>query len=149
MYVVFDLDGTLADLTHRLHHIQKDPKDWDSFFSPAEVSKDAPIREMLNVYQDLVDAGNLVEVWSGRSDVSRLATTEWLWRWTGIRVLSEKLRMRPDGDHQDDERLKAGWLEEVMAHGEKPNLVFDDRQRVVDMWRSYGIRCCQVAEGNF
>jgi len=27
--------------------------------------------------------------------------------------------------------------------------VFDDRDKVVKMWRNQGLRCCQVAEGDF
>jgi len=33
--------------------------------------------------------------------------------------------------------------------GYTPSVVFDDRDRVVKMWRENGIRCFQVAEGNF
>jgi hypothetical protein len=33
MDILVDIDGTLADCTHRLHHIQKQPKDWDAFFA--------------------------------------------------------------------------------------------------------------------
>ena len=32
---VFDLDGTLADVRHRLHHIEGRRRDWDAFFSAA------------------------------------------------------------------------------------------------------------------
>ncbi len=34
--VIFDIDGTLADCSHRLHHIQKDPADWDGFYEACE-----------------------------------------------------------------------------------------------------------------
>ena len=29
--IICDIDGTSADLGHMLNHIQKKPKDWDSF----------------------------------------------------------------------------------------------------------------------
>lgn len=38
---IFDIDGTIADLSHRLPHIQKEPKDWDAFFGC--VADDAPM----------------------------------------------------------------------------------------------------------
>lgn len=41
---VFDIDGTLADLTHRLHHIQKQPKDWDAFFDACAAYVSLPRR---------------------------------------------------------------------------------------------------------
>ena len=31
--VICDIDGTLADVQHRLHHLEGDPKDWDGFFA--------------------------------------------------------------------------------------------------------------------
>ncbi len=32
---VFDIDGVLADVRHRLHHVAARPKDWDAFFGAA------------------------------------------------------------------------------------------------------------------
>jgi hypothetical protein len=42
-------------------------------------------------------------------------------------------------------------LNEILKTVDKSNILYavDDRQRVVDMWRSNGITCLQVAEGNF
>ena len=39
--------------------------------------------------------------------------------------------------------------ERIRKDGYEPFLVFDDRQRVVDMWRRNGIQCCQVAPGDY
>jgi hypothetical protein len=61
----------------------------------------------------------------------------------------EQLRMRPVGDYRDDAVLKEQWLNEARVLGKAPDIVFDDRQRVVDMWRRNGITCCQVAPGDF
>ena len=30
---VFDIDGVLADVRHRLRHVEQRPKDWDAFFA--------------------------------------------------------------------------------------------------------------------
>ena len=38
--VIFDIDGTLADCSHRLHHVTGDKRDWNKFF--AEMSEDPP-----------------------------------------------------------------------------------------------------------
>jgi hypothetical protein len=40
-------------------------------------------------------------------------------------------------------------LDKIRLDGYNPTLVFDDRSRVVEMWRKNGIKCFQVAEGNF
>ena len=34
-YVVVDLDGVLADVRHRVHHVERRPKDWAAFFAAA------------------------------------------------------------------------------------------------------------------
>ena len=47
-----------------------------------------------------------------------------------------------------DEKLKLQWLSD-MDWKDNVEMVFDDRQKVVDMWREIGLTCMQVAPGNF
>jgi hypothetical protein len=56
--------------------------------------------------------------------------------------------MRPEKDYTPDDALKHKWLMEL-GGPDKIFCVFDDRQKVVDMWRSHGITCFQVAPGKF
>lgn len=140
--VVFDLDGTLADCSHRVHHILHKPKDWRAFF--AACGTDVPIEPLVTLCRNMCEDYEKyrVEIWSGRSDEVRDETREWLgkhvgWGWA-------KLRMRKAGDHRTDELVKA----EFLTYG-SPDIIFDDRSRVVDMWRSHGIVTCQVAPGDF
>ena len=58
--------------------------------------------------------------------------------------------MRRAGDFTPDEVLKRKWYEELGSH-DKARLVavFDDRDKVVAMWRSIGVACFQVAPGKF
>lgn len=148
MFVVFDLDGTLADCTHRLHHIQlpETPEhdwpgqDWQAF--NAATIDDSPITPFHEVAQALIAAGHRVEIWTGRSDHSRADTEAWL---TTHGLAGVPVRMRPGSDNTADHRLKVQWL---AAHG-RPDLIFEDRARVVKMWRDEGIICAQVAPGDF
>lgn len=73
---VFDIDGTLADCSHRLHHIQKQPKDWPAFF--AGCADDAPITHIVDLAIMLTDADRVLVFVSGRSDECREATQKWL-----------------------------------------------------------------------
>ena len=34
--VIFDIDGTLADVSERIHHVRKKPKNWNAFFQGME-----------------------------------------------------------------------------------------------------------------
>ena len=57
--------------------------------------------------------------------------------------------MRKAGDYRPDAKVKEELLTQVKADGYEPILAFEDRERVVDMWRRNGIQCCQVAPGDF
>lgn len=147
---LFDIDGTLADLTHRLHHIQPPlradgqygPKNWDAFFDAC--GDDKPIPHMIGICRDLMASAPVVFV-SGRSDRTRRVTQNWL----ASNCLFGDLYMRRDGDHRPDHIVKAELLDKIIADGKTPIMAFDDRDQVVKMWRSKGIPCAQVADGNF
>jgi len=145
--IAFDLDGTLANIEHRLHFIKGDdkPKDWRSFF--AACVYDEPITTLLCLVRELA-TGNYIEVWSGRSDEIRPQTEFWLAQHGLKWAKGNRLRMRKSGDYRPDHVVKAEWLDAIDPP-ERPHLAFDDRQQVVDMWRSKGVLCCQVAPGDF
>lgn len=139
---LFDIDGTLADCSHRLHHILKHPKDWPAFF--AAVIDDAPIPHMVKLVMDLDESREIVFV-SGRSDECRGATVKWLEKY----LITAPLYMRKAGDHRDDDIIKIELLTQIRDDGFDPIMVFEDRKRVVDAWRAAGVPCAQVADGNF
>ena len=80
MRVVFDLDSTLADGEHRLHHIKKEPKDWDAFF--AKCRGDKPIDNTIELLRTtLLKLDTQVEIWSGRNQQGiRCATRSYITR---------------------------------------------------------------------
>lgn len=142
---LFDIDGTLADLTHRLPHIQKKPKDWDAFF--AACLDDKPITHVVELARTLSYEEDIVFV-SGRSNRVQHQTVRWLSD-QGLPVHSTRLFMRRDGDHRPDHLVKAELLIAIREAGWEPIMAFDDRDQVVKMWRAAGIPCAQVAEGDF
>ena len=148
--IVFDLDGTIANLDHRRHLV--DPthpafpgkKDWDEFARRCiyDTSFEAVIRILNHLWDD---SPWYVQIWTGRFEKYRKDTMEWL---AHNHVMYDALRMRPDGDYTPDHELKEQWLFEV-GGAENILCTFDDRQRVVDMWRRNGVQCFQTADGNF
>lgn len=144
MFVVFDLDGTLALNEHRQHHVEKpagEKKDWKAFYEACD--KDELYWQIALVLRAMRDFGHEVEIWSGRSAEVLGKSMAWLYRYELDHV---PFRCRAEGDHTPDHELKKKWLDEAPK---KPDLVFDDRASVVAMWRENGIACCQVAPGNF
>jgi phosphoglycolate phosphatase-like HAD superfamily hydrolase len=117
--------------------------DWDAFFDTCD--KDRPNTTVVEMYR-LLKARNPVYVFSGRSSAVAGKTLSWFYQ-HDIPV-PDVFKMRPDKDYTPDEQLKMKWLEEI-GGPERVFCVFDDRQKVVDMWRSKGITCFQVAPGNF
>lgn len=149
MFIVFDLDGTLANCEHRRHLVTKDRKDpqWREFFR--RCVDDTPIKHIIEVFWALImsDDNHRIEIWSGRSDEVLLETKGWLLDHVTAQT-SILTRMRPAANTEPDDVLKERWLLEL-APGDRPQLVFDDRDKVVAMWRRNGIPCIQVAPGAF
>lgn len=148
MFVVFDLDDTLADTRHR-HHIlgsgdySTEQEMWDAFFK--ECDKDLPKLEIIEVLNSMAKSGHEIEIWTGRSDIVREQTETWLSKHLNDDLGLIRLRMRKQGDHRRDIDVKSDFMQESQT----PDLVFDDRNSVVRWWRQQGIACCQVKESDF
>jgi hypothetical protein len=146
---IFDLDGTLADIAHRRHHVMGDNHDWPAFY--AECDKDTPNWPVLFTLDALSRHAD-VWIWSGRSDEVRDKTLDWLYKNTMFdpEQIARILLMRPAGDYTPDDQLKKTWYE-ALSEIDKRRIVavFDDRDRMVAMWRSLGVACFQVAPGGF
>jgi predicted secreted acid phosphatase len=146
---VFDIDGTVADCAHRLHHIVRKPgddrpKDWSAFH--AATSADVPIAHMVEVCRAIFEAGEFVVFVTARSEECRAATEAWLAEHV---VPEQAVYMRRAGDRRKDDVVKMELLAELRRDGWSPVMVFEDRTRVVKAWRAAGIPCAQVAEGDF
>jgi len=146
---IFDLDGTLADATHRLHLIQNGRKDWDLFYE--QCVHDKPIWGTIDTLTSLHESGATCLIWTGRGDKVLPQTRDWLYSCIPQNIVDRcRLRMRKDGDHREDVVVKQEWLDELDPLARRQIVAaFEDRKRVVDMWRKNGIICYQVAEGNF
>ena len=93
--------------------------------------------------------GHRVVIFSGRSKATKDATKDWL---NDLDIPFDVLKMRPtDGGFKwmKDDVLKKKWLDDLFPNTDDITCVFDDRDKVVQMWRDNGITCFQVAEGNF
>ena len=136
MLVVFDIDGTLANIEHRLGYVRSKPKNWAAF--DAGIPNDKVNAPVAAVFHQMVDAGHAVILASGRNERSRAATEQWLAE-NKLRGY-QKLYMRKADDFRGDDIVKQEILDEIIRdYGKKPDMVFDDRKRVVDMWRRNGI----------
>ena len=146
--VIFDLDGTLALIDKRRAKatLPNDKIDWKEFFAPENIQLDEPNWPVIESFKALQEAGNIVGIFSGRDDISKIETKEWL---ADFGINPDFLRMRRNGSFVPDDKLKKLWLNDLIQDGHDIMCVFDDRDKVVKMWRDNGISCFQVAPGEF
>jgi predicted kinase len=140
---IVDLDGTLFDCRHRLHHVLPGGKrDWQAFF--AAMKDDTLIEPVARVVDALASRYKVVLA-SGRPEEWRPLTEFMLDEGA---VPYDSLYMRATDDTRPDHIVKAEILRAIKDDGFQPFIVIDDRQSVVDMWRENGLVCLQAAPGS-
>lgn len=144
--IIFDVDGTLADCEHRRHFVSGHIKNWEAFFQA--MVDDSPKWSTLALLKSFCEAQKMLIIFvTGRPERYRSITNNWLMTHTGY--LCGHLFMRPDGDTTPDEVFKKKVYDEQIKPFYDVMLVVDDRSKVVKMWRSEGLECWQVDEGDF
>ena len=147
MKLIFDVDGTLMDITHRRHLVDgSQPKDWDKFLDPEVMKGDTPNQPVVDIAIAMQEQGHDIVVVSARNERHREVTEQQL-VYAGVNF--SHLFLRPDGDFRSDDGFKEEVLDALIAQDWKPDMVFDDRDQVVAMWRRRGLVCVQVAKGDF
>jgi len=104
---------------------------------------------VIKMAQILAESGHMIAIFSGRSKGTQFSTKSWLNRHN---VPYHVIKMRPTGRDwifKPDDQLKQNWLDDLFPDKSKIVCVFDDRNKVVDMWRKNDLTCMQVAPGNF
>lgn len=138
--VIFDLDGTLCDIEHRLHFVKDGNKDWDGFY--AACVDDLPKPSIIELALMCEDARHRIIISTGRSEDVREQTVLWLAKHG---VPYDELIMRPRASYIPDQAMKKAWLDQG-KFGHKDDILFvvEDRDRMVKMWRDQGLTCLQV-----
>lgn len=145
--IICDIDGTVSLRNGR------------SPFDYSKVKEDTFDPRMREVLMKFINNHTPILFVSGREDIGdcRKDTEEWIeenligqykeklsgkdWRW--------KLIMREKGDHRGDEIVKKEIYDKQIKPIYDVLCVFDDRDKVVKMWREEGLLCCQVYYGDF
>lgn len=145
--IICDLDGTLCNIDHRLHHV-KGPgkKNWKAFCD--EIPNDSVNKWCHSILWNYMFGCHYEIVYcSGRSDEYRKITEEWLDK--HIQLDYDGLYMRRRNDSRADYIAKEIILDfELLT---RYNILFaiDDRQQVVDLWRRRGLVALQCSKGDF
>ena len=142
--IVFDIDGTLANIEHRRSFVATKPKNWKAF--NAGIVNDTPHEDIVWLARRLFDHSTTVVLCSGRGEEQREVTEKQM---KDCGVTFDKLFMRPAKDHRPDDVIKVELLQQIRSEFGNPWLWFDDRSRVVNAIRAEGVRVLQVAPGDF
>ena len=130
---VFDVDGVLADVRHRLRHVERRPKDWDAFFAAAV--DDPPLERGVALARESARDCEVVYV-TGRPEHCRADTLTWF----AEHGLPEgELRMRRPRDRRPARVAKPELLREL-ARGRTVAVVVDDDAQVCDAYEKAGWR---------
>ena len=147
--IIVDIDGTVALRNNR------------SPFDYARVGEDSVDHRMAHLLRNLICECEEYDVFfvTGREAVDncREDTIKWIndniysHTWEGIMgpEYNWKLFMRDEGDHRSDEIVKKEIYENHIAPYYDVVCVFEDRNRVVKMWRGLGLLVAQVWDGVF
>ena len=137
--ILVDIDGTAAKIHDR------SPFDWSN------VGRDLPNTPVLNVVRAMRATGYAVVFLSGRDSAARTETVRWLQKYLDWKeVVDYQLFMRLQNDMRKDSIIKRELFDAHIRGRYFVELVLDDRDQVVSLWRrDMGLTCLQVDYGDF
>ena len=114
--IVFDIDGTLADLSHRLKFVSGEHKDWERFYQGVgEDEVIVPIAQLFAMYASSLPPDSKLLCITGRPERTRAATLKWFREKIGPEP--DAIYMRKDHDFRPDVEIKREWVEKLRKGG--------------------------------
>ncbi len=142
--IIFDIDGTLADISHRLE-LFKQGKKKEFYGLMGDDGINEPVLMMLEALNTCYKINFLFV--TGRMERHRAKTAKWLFDNTCYSGKQNKLLMRKENDYRNDAIVKKEIYEEYIKDNYDVIAVFDDRKRVVEMWLPLGLFVFDVGQG--
>jgi len=150
--VVFDLDGTLADVSSRRKELNSllgkgvsKSKAYNWFFSNEALSLDTPNKHITEIFRLLlVHSDKKLIVLSGRPWKQRDGSLNFIKN--HITQKPVEFYCRPYGESKKtDYDFKKTWITNASRLGAPIDYAFDDQKVIVDLWRESGITCFDCA----
>ena len=137
---IFDIDGTLSDMTHRVHHITGGNSNWDEFFDNQHL--DRPYEDVF----DILHAISLDRIMdkiifvTARPERYRGVTNKWLQENIEYFIEDEDLYMKPNDNTDTDAVFKVNLINQWLTDNPtfKVGAIFDDRPTVIKAFREQG-----------
>lgn len=146
-YILCDLDGTLADITHRLAYAKGETKNWGEFF--ARIPDDVLREDVAEIVSEFARQGYDIIFLSARPETYKKQTLVWLIKHMENRLSNGFLTiiMRRGNDKRPDVEVKQDLLNFHFPDRSLIKMVIDDRPSVIRMWRENGLQVMDVGKG--
>ena len=149
-YIVFDIDGVLADCSHRLKYIHGKDKDYDKFYSDEEIMKDRLILDITDIIialgnfddytgVDEEDQTRIIFV-SGRNRKCLSSTIRWLETNLNVCINEDNLFLRSENDWRPAYQVKEDLIKDHIGF-KNILFAFDDDDQVNEMYKKHGVMC--------
>ena len=134
-FVIFDIDDTLSDTTHRRHFVERvKGNDWTSFF--LSCGKDSEKEEIVRLARKLAANGLGIAIMSGRRQSVRDISVDWLEK-AGINA--DRMFFRREKDFRKSHVVKQSWTEVLLSEGHEIVMALDDEEPNRRMFSGLGI----------
>lgn len=140
--IIFDIDSTISNPSHRLQYLLHKPKNWNAFM--AGCVHDQPIEHTLYILNLMANNGDKIIILTARNSEMRENTIEWLEKHN---IPYHDLYMRASKDYREDAIVKKELLLKIKEKYGEIFCAFDDRSRVLRMFESEGIFTFDVSQG--
>ena len=131
--IIFDMDGTLADVSSIRHFVRGKFRNFDAFHRSSLWVP--PHDSVLEMAFDTHKAGMKIVIVTARSGLYREVTQAWLDKYN---VPYDNIYMRPEGDSRKDSIVKAEILKSILEDYDIVHCV-DDNPNVAQVWKDAGI----------
>lgn len=144
--VICDIDGTIADTTHRQHFVdvkEGEKKDWKGFFGA--MNEDIVREDTKKALMGHMAKGKTVIFLSARPEKYQEITSRWLAK--NFLTFAYTVIMRKDSDKRPDTEVKKDMFEQHFPDKEVVHAIYDDRPSIIRLWKSMGLNVIDVGKG--
>lgn len=144
--ILVDIDGTVTNIGDRIKYLKQKPTDWKAFYNSC--FDDEPIQEIIDLVYLLHETVHDIIFCTGRIEDIREITENWIDK-SFPDDFNYSLIMRPNSDFRKDTETKIEACKNAGIDFNDIKFVLEDRSCMVKKWRSLGVKCLQVADGDF
>jgi len=138
--IIFDIDGTLAHMNGK-----RGAYDWDKVDIDDVDRNIKTINNIIHRFQESYGGIEII-IFTGRDGMAKEKTEEWL---EYNEIWYDKLFIKGINDNRKDTIVKKEYYDNYIKDKYNVIAILDDRNQVVDLWRSLGLTVLQVNYGDF